>query len=608
MLDVGMNPGNNPEIYDCCEDSMMLGEAQIWVNQKPSSFADMASRIGLPPAFVPYRQCAGLRCGTHIHNNNAEVIGQPLVSYIWEMKPSPRFKIPRHKRAPAEAAAISPRQTGLPDLHPLEMLSGELLSSRGPKPIPLHGTNRLLLGQSMCGLAWTYMAHTPADEDLLKAGVILCQTASTPVGLKQPPSDGSSCKDHEDVPLILSNEGSAGTPYVFHSNGKIIAIPSRFPEPDMRFIVAGPDYQGEVKLPEYQVIEMLGRRVWRHDRDLLICSYPACGLLVSDYNPNTIVCLSCGPKTTVRYCQLAHQIADIDRHYKECSSASVLIRLPIDNSTTPARFRALCPAIRSIIPGSKSVFYYRQRLYSMYFGGVYTLFGFNGEERPILWPEDNPEYDRALQMTERLLSYAFYNHRNEQVMAHLFRLLQKALDLRGDWSRISRNRLVTQWKQEWDISLKRSDDDDLLAKNIELYSNPAYNLPLCGCDWFGDELPPSQHIPLCPFGKGSKAPLSFLRSVGEVISPARGIKHQVELAEAKNWSLRAWRQRHPEVKSWMKRAEGEGFRGVRMPERWKARGGEGWSGWGMDAENQCEGLRDRRKDGGYKHWAAGIGI
>lgn len=95
----------------------MLGEAQIWVNQKPSSFADMASRIGLPPAFVPYRQCAGLRCGTHIHNNNAEVIGQPLESYIWEWKPSPRFKIPRHKRAPAEVAAISPRQTGLPDLH-----------------------------------------------------------------------------------------------------------------------------------------------------------------------------------------------------------------------------------------------------------------------------------------------------------------------------------------------------------------------------------------------------------------------------------------------------------------------------------------------------------
>lgn len=209
------------------------------------------------------------------------------------------------------------------------------------------------------------MTYTPADEDLLKAGVILCQRASTPIGLKKPPSDGSSCKDHKDVPLILSNEGSVGTPYVFHSNGKIIAIPSHSLEPDMRFIVAGPDYEGEVKLPEYQVIEMLGRRVWRHDRDLLICSYPACGLLVSDYNPNTIVCLNCGPKTTVRYCQLAHQIADIDRHYKECRSASVLIRSPIDNSATPARFRALCPAIRSIVPGSKSVFYYRQRLYSM---------------------------------------------------------------------------------------------------------------------------------------------------------------------------------------------------------------------------------------------------
>ena len=573
------------------EKSPANDPAQDRVNHDPSLLANVASRLSLPPGLFVDRQCLNPSCP--LHCNDLHFDDRSLRTSRLIMDSSSRFPIPHFKGPSTRAKINALTQTGLPYVHPSKLLRREPIGSRGSQAP--YGMNRVSLGQSMCGLAWTYLTHTPADEDLVKAGVILCQQAPILEKRECSHSEDLSGTRSDSIPLVLSNSGSAGTPYVFHSDGKIIVIPSRFPEPDMRFIKAGPDYQGEVKLPEYQVVEMLGRRVWRHDRDLLPCGYPRCGLLVSDYNPHTIVCLDCGPKTTVRYCQLAHQIADIGRHYRECGSRKLLIKSPVDNSTTPQRFKHLCPAIRSIVPGNKSFFFHRQKIYSTYFRGVYTLFGPDGEEYPILWPETSPEHDRATQMTERLLNCAFYNHRNEQLMTCLYRILRKALNVGGKWSTSCRDRLVTQWKQEWDISLKRPDDDALVAKGTELYCQPAYNLPLCGCDWFGDELPPSQHISICPFGRGSKPPLNHLRGVGEIMASNRAIKRQVDLEETHNWALRAWRQRHSKVGSWRRRAEGEGFRGVTLEKGWTPTGGEGWTGWGMEAENQFEGIKNKSR-------------
>ena len=551
-----------------------------------SSFlADMASRPELPPEFIPCRQ--------------PDIAPQPQESKFQGFedssdapgamaRPSLNMRVSALGRNAGSGKTSIPTQTGLPCLHPSEILFGitrsfPICTNGAPS-----GVNMLSLGQSMCGLAWTYVTHTPADEDLMRAGIILCHDAAN-FNTALPHIQATEFQ--KDLPIIISNDGSLVTPVAWQSEGTVVAMPSSTPEMDMRCIPPGPDYQCQVKLAEYQAVERLGKRVWRHDRDLLTCNYTGCRKLVSDYNPCTVVCLRCGPKTTVRYCQFAHQIADLHRHNKECGHRELLIRSPIDSSTAPMRLRLLCPAIRSIAQYKGSQSFDRQRLYSMYSRGVYTLFGPYGDELPVTWPDDHPESGRSTQMVERLLNYAFYNHQNEQVMAHLFRLVRRALELSGQWCKATRDCLITQWKQEWAIDLRRSDDDVLLANRLERYAIPAYNFPLCGCDWFGEELPPSQHIPQCPFGKGTRKPLGCLRGIGEVMAPAHGIKCQLDLAESKNWALRAWRQRHPKIDSWIRRAKGEGFKDVDLPDGWRPYGWEGWTGWGMDAENQCEGFR-----------------
>ena len=569
-------------------------EGALVVNDDPppssmistSSFlADMASRPELPPEFIP---CKHTDISAQSQEPEFQELAESSAATESMVKPSLNMRVFVPGRKTRSSKTIIPTQTGLPCLHPSEMLFGMTRSFPISTDGAPSGVNMLSLGQSMCGLAWTYVTHTPADEDLMRAGIILCHNAAN-FDIALPHSQATEFQ--KDLPIIISNDGSLVTPVAWQSEGTIVAMPSSIPEVDMRCIPPGPDYQCQVKLAEYQAVERLGKRVWRHDRDLLTCNYPGCKKLVSDYNPCTLVCLRCGPKTTVRYCQLAHQIADLYRHNRECGSRKLLIKSPMDSSTAPMRFRLLCPAIRSIAEGKSSQSFDRQRLYSMYSRGVYTLFGPYGDQLPITWPDDHLECCRSTQMMERLLNYAFYNHQNEQVMAHLFRLLRRALELSGQWCKATRDCLITQWKQEWAIDLRRSDDDVLLANRLERYAIPAYNFPLCGCDWFGEELPPSQHIPRCPFGKGSRKPLGCLRGVGEVMAPAHGIRCQLDLAERKNWALRAWRQRHPKVESWIRRAKGEGFKGVDLPDGWKPYGWEGWTGWGMDAENQCEGLQ-----------------
>ena len=410
------------------------------------------------------------------------------------------------------------------------------------------------------GLKWAYFTHTIADEALLANGFWLFEKPKTyfeyqpyhyvrrGMELIQAPI---AVATYEEDDIHEPNE-----PSIDIDNIGVWINTHEEPWRDVRFKPTHPDFQTTSKLLEYQACESLGIAVWRHDRNLLNCRLPECKAKIADHNLSTKICLGCGPKTIIRYCSEAHQIADLKGHWKECGQPEFLMKRVIDATTSPARFDRLWPAIRDR-SGSSSYERSRQAKYAAMQHGRYTLFDPESEApTTLVWPTQDSQAATMEDRVERLLNYALLDNKHVRITGLLYRMIRQCLILKNFWAIGPIHAVKTQFAAEFGYDV----------------SNIAEQ-PLCECEWVGARLPRNRHVAGCK--------RLYLAYSAEY--QATGIQGFLEMMEGRFWILRAWRQRHPTVDDWEARVSGRGFAG-------EVDGatpffGPGWSGWGSPADN-----------------------
>ncbi|KAL8928859.1 MAG: hypothetical protein Q9208_001637 [Pyrenodesmia sp. 3 TL-2023] len=424
-------------------------------------------------------------------------------------------------------------------------------------------------------IKWAYRTHTPADAELQALGIWLferpptCQThhVSDPAIQHHsriviaPPSQG------RNIPSLTSN----GQTLVLHPHSTPWRNDPRSPQ---HTDAITPDFIPETRLAEYQAVEALGYQVWRHDRNYLQCANLACQKILSDIRNDTLLCLGCGPHTSIRYCSRACQVLDCYRHGQDCGMAHHLIPTVVDDGTAPPRFSHLFPALRNR-HGIRTYETHRQRTYAQMTDGRYTLFNPSTEEpTTIVWDwlfngrEEYPYQGYGAEMEariERCLNIALFDQCQTMVVEYLFRLLQQALRIKGAPQAIARV-LVNQFAKEFGFIAQAS---------WRITSGE----PICECEWAGDGVLAHQHTMTCN---------SRYRVQGELFRGSRRcLKDLVEAMEAKYWILRAWRTQHSAEQDWQRRVMGHGFPGCVVAAGWTPSFGKGWVGHWADKDDVC---------------------
>ncbi|KAL9576398.1 MAG: hypothetical protein Q9212_007131 [Teloschistes hypoglaucus] len=406
-------------------------------------------------------------------------------------------------------------------------------------------------------IKWAYKTNTPIDVELAWQGAWLY---NRPSSLARWGQAAAPPLPHGTPVILLPGVAGAATPSV-STDGKVLLLEghNRALRGDSRSIkhFAGlcPDYQTVSRLPGYQAIELLGRGIWRHDRDLLPCSSPTCQKPLSDMSRSTLICHGCGPKSTIRWCSLDCKLRNIESHGQVCGDWQSLILAIADSGTAPARFSSIPPGIRDK-HGLHTVESYRQKVHAQLSTGRYTVFDPQSHETTVLiWRpryssllegKEVPYSGYALEMEariERCLNVALFDHHQTMVIEHLFRLLQHLLHLQDSYNPALYHILAGQFRHEFAYDVG---DSFHIARHYQ---------GMCECEWTGAPRQ-ERHLPGC--SRGGKVPDVV---AGELFRTRMGVKDVVERVEKNHWILRAWRCQHPVVWRWKERAAGTGFPG-----------------------------------------------
>ncbi|KAI4247611.1 MAG: hypothetical protein LQ352_006118 [Teloschistes flavicans] len=403
---------------------------------------------------------------------------------------------------------------------------------------------------------WAYKTSTPMDAELSGQGAWLYDR---PSALAQWGQAAAPNLPHGIPIIVLPEAAEAATPSV-STDGHVLLLEShRFAfKGDSRsihyFAGLSPDFQTTSRLPEYQAIELLGRGIWRHDRELLRCSSLTCQKLLSDMSPSTVVCHGCGPKSTIRWCSLDCKLRNLESHGQYCGDPQSILLATIDSATAPPRFSFMPAPIRDKYR-LHTVQRYRQKVYAQHSTGRYTIFDPQSHEPTmLLWEprystrlpsKEVPFSGYALEMEariERCLNIALFDHHQTTVIEFLFRLLQHLLHLKDSYTPAIYHVLAEQFRHEFAYDVGKS---LRIARNYE---------GMCECEWAGAARRQARHNAGC--SRGGK-----VRDVGagELFRTRMGVKDLVEGMEKNNWILRAWRCQHPVVGQWTERVKGNGF-------------------------------------------------
>ncbi|KAL9610145.1 MAG: hypothetical protein Q9167_005123 [Letrouitia subvulpina] len=417
-------------------------------------------------------------------------------------------------------------------------------------------------------IPWTYITATEYDKTFLENGIWLFERPLT-YFRPQPKAFVAESDRLQDVPVVVShNPSSNGSANASFNKEILVLKAARSPSVDLRCVEKHPDFLSPSKLAEYQAVESAGFRVWRHDRNTLVCRKAGCLSQCSDWDYRTLICNGCGPKTIIRYCSHEHKFQDLGEHWKECGSPALLMEQVIDHTTEPPEFGYLCPAIRDR-HNRKSFKYLWQSSYAQTFFGHYAIVHPDTKRTmPLFWPhmrdaEKACEMDRRI---ERCLNIAFFDHSKTIVIVYLYRMVRRLLQLSKFWNGPVATQLFRQFYYQFGVG-------------IPYVCAVATNDPICECEWVGPKLREVDHEPGCR---------RHYKEFGENFN-GLGIKAFVEKMEAKYWILRAWRQQLAANSTWVDRVMGKGFPGVKKPgEGWAPKLGPGWLGWGARADNIWE--------------------
>ena len=411
-------------------------------------------------------------------------------------------------------------------------------------------------------ITWAYASHTRADQQMLNLGIMLFE--ELPTMLRPPPTGAVPDPEILNRPLIVHPEFVMHNAPAVHFDATedvINVLPFVRVRPDSRAVSVGhPDYLGptpprpglqNMRLSQYQSVEMFGQEIWRHDRNLLCCHFPGCKVHLSDWDEDQFLCLGCGPKSTIRYCSKEHMLDDT-AHWKECGSRDLIIKRVIDQNSAPPRFEQFCPAIVDK-EAYNTCDRHLQRNHAMLCAGHYTLLNRDpivdpktGQETPqgpliIQFPRTHPDYTALTARVERLLNLAFFDAFNRTIIYHLYRLLRHALQLSNQWDFVMEGDLVSQLMMEFPVAAEFENDER----------------PLCPCEW--NPATTGKHLETCPCSP------KFRNLAGELMP--FGIEDAVVKMEREYWVLRAWRQQH-QTSYWRDRVAGKGFPGVTLPLAW----------------------------------------
>ena len=412
-------------------------------------------------------------------------------------------------------------------------------------------------GSGVHGLLWAYATNTKVDKFLEDAGIWLWRKPKThfrPKPLFYIDKFGRSVL----APVVIShNRVRNHEPIVEFDGNTVHIVPCEQSWEDVRSHECHPDFLTAWKLAEYQASEAAGYQVWRYDKNLLRCRKPGCEAMISDYDHAAIVCSGCGPKSSVRYCCLRHQLDDIEGHWKDCGSWKLGLAGVIDYASAPSKFARLCPAIKQE-HGSRNCALYRQMLVCALTFGHYTLFdSTSGRSETLGWPKQDPKWPEMDRCIERLLNIAFLDSWNLHILGYLYRVLRELLRSQGQWSKRTEQSLKLQMEAEfrgYKVNAKWDNGD-----------------APCQCEWSGRDLPRHDHLSTCR----EHAPTAS--DYGPLRRP-KYIQEIVEDYEAKHWLLRAWQQQHPEQSNWRARAAGHGFQDVQFIGNIHE-SASGWIGW-----------------------------
>lgn len=415
-----------------------------------------------------------------------------------------------------------------------------------------------LITNGAMGLIWTYATHTEVDKDLLRAGIWLFERAPN-YFKSQPYVYRRHGKKVEQAPVVLRTLGGRDASPQVRFDGEVLYIDTHgSPWPDMRSYHSHPDMLPVSRLIEYQAAESMGLDVWRHDRNLLDCRLPGCKYKLSDINHSTIICARCGPKSIIRYCSVEHQVLDLKMHWRECGHRKLIIKRVIDQTTEPARFKHLCPAIRDC-KNTRSFVHFRRSLYTRLTYGHYTLFNpRTGHPTVLVWSRKDHAHVEMERRVERLLNCALFDQSNKAMVTFLFRVVRKCLQSKNAFSPETRDILTRQFKDEFGLDASRIENDEV-----------------CECEWEGENLPENMHIPNC-----RKLYRNFSKQFQKT-----GMRGYLEMYEKRYWILRAWQQQHPSVKRWSDRVAGKGF--PHGTEGTSPSLGPGFVCWGAKENDSC---------------------
>ena len=433
---------------------------------------------------------------------------------------------------------------------------GETIASSADIPIR---------GSGPQDLTWAYYSHTLADKELKRAGIWLWEKPSTyfePLPLRAKQVNGITVP----APAIVEHNSidNPPEPIIRFDNDAVCITPHFPPWPDARSNVAHPDFLPHFKLAEYQACEVAGYRVWRHDRDCLTCTKETCQKVASDYNSKTKVCMGCGPKSSVRYCSVEHELDDHDKHWRYCGDPNLVMQCIIDQATAPGGIMNLCPAIKEC-HGVKSFALHRQRHFAHTCQGHYTLFDpLNQKSTTLFWPKTDANWREMDSRIERLLNVAFLDVWKHSVLGYLYSLLRHLISITPLNSEACLQGLKTQFGAEFGAHIFKTTDTESIFP--------------CECEWYGRYMENALHLQSCRYRNEDLAGFDRVSS--------EGMQKHVVAMETRFWILRAWAQQHPTVGNWQDRANGAGFGGL-IEQEVHIRLGPGFVGWGADADNMC---------------------
>jgi hypothetical protein len=317
----------------------------------------------------------------------------------------------------------------------------------------------------------------------------------------------------------------------------------------------------------------------------IVCSKPGCDKTTTPWDGSTVICPSCGPYSTIRYCCIEHLLGDTTDHWGvDCMKFTC--HHYCDTSTIHPR-QVQCPPAIPNLRGWNTPERHRQSVYHAHSSrknasaeveGDYFIFtdfeqwlqagapdmpawGFGRARGTVLLVvafDDQRSPNSLKDRFNRLLNIALFTGASNAVMLnYMFLMIRENLISKGEWGEDLLNSLVYQFQWEFCYQLP-----DWVTNNLR---------HACPHQWFGT--PPDRCL-----DRVCNAQMLH-PSTRHPLFPRFAIKEKADELERRYWILRVARVYHPNILDQRHRMRGVGFSFAPQENRKMFCMGREWDGY-----------------------------